>query len=86
MTERHAPIGFVGLGAMGEPMALNLRKAGVPLIVWNRSAAKQAVLAQAGASVAEHAAQVFERCEVVLLMLTNAEAIDARSESEDARP
>jgi 3-hydroxyisobutyrate dehydrogenase len=67
----------MGLGAMGEPMALNLRKAGVPLIVWNRSAAKQAVLAQAGASVAEHAAQVFERCEVVLLMLTNAEAIDS---------
>jgi len=76
-TSWNAPVGFMGLGAMGEPMALNLRKAGVPLIVWNRSAAKQAVLAQAGASVAEHAAQVFERCEAVLLMLANAEAIDS---------
>lgn len=76
MTARHAPIGFIGLGAMGEPMALNLRKAGVALVVWNRSAPKRAVLAQAGASVAEDAAHVFERCEIVLLMLANADAID----------
>jgi 3-hydroxyisobutyrate dehydrogenase len=61
---------------MGEPMALNLRKAGVPLLVWNRSAGKLRVLAQAGASVADDPAQVFQRCEIVLLMLANAEAID----------
>jgi len=30
-------IGFIGLGTMGEPMALNLAKAGTPLYVWNRT-------------------------------------------------
>ncbi|HTH75363.1 MAG TPA: NAD(P)-dependent oxidoreductase [Trinickia sp.] len=76
MTQAPAPVGFIGLGAMGEPMALNLTKAGVPLVVWNRSGDKRAVLARAGARVADNAAQVFERCEIVLLMLANAEAID----------
>ena len=31
------PVGFIGLGLMGEPMALNHVKAGTPLLVWNRS-------------------------------------------------
>ena len=30
-------VGFVGLGVMGQPMALNLAKAGARLIVWNRT-------------------------------------------------
>ncbi|MGN6667562.1 MAG: NAD(P)-binding domain-containing protein, partial [Trinickia sp.] len=38
MTQWNTPVGFIGLGAMGEPMALNLRKAGMALVVWNRSA------------------------------------------------
>ncbi len=76
MTHASMPVGFIGLGAMGEPMALNLRKAGVPLVVWNRSADKRAVLARAGAQVAESPAHVFERCEIVLLMLANAQVLD----------
>ncbi len=40
-----APVGFIGLGAMGEPMALNLVKAGgAPLLVWNRSPSKCGIL------------------------------------------
>jgi 3-hydroxyisobutyrate dehydrogenase len=62
---------------MGEPMALNLCKAGVPLVVWNRTAGKRLLLAQEGASVADDPAEVFSRCEIVLLMLADAEAIDA---------
>lgn len=30
-------IGFIGLGVMGTPMALNLARAGTPLVVWSRS-------------------------------------------------
>lgn len=45
MTER---IGFIGLGIMGQGMARNLLKAGFPLTVWNRTAAKsQALVAEA---------------------------------------
>ena len=34
------PVGFIGLGSMGEPMALNLVRAGTRAIVWNRSPEK----------------------------------------------
>ena len=33
-------IAFLGLGAMGRPMAANLLKAGYPLTVWNRTASR----------------------------------------------
>lgn len=71
------PTGFIGLGTMGEPMALNLRKAGVELVVWNRSPAKCARLAAAGATVASDAREVFALCSTVMMMLADGEAIDA---------
>ena len=49
-AEQRAAIGFIGLGAMGEPMALNLFRAGTPLVVWNRTLAKSDILAEAGRS------------------------------------
>jgi 3-hydroxyisobutyrate dehydrogenase len=39
------PIGFIGLGSMGEAMALTLVKAGTRLLVWNRTPAKAESLA-----------------------------------------
>jgi 3-hydroxyisobutyrate dehydrogenase len=71
-----SPLGFIGLGAMGEPMALNLAKAGTPLLVWNRSPAKCAVLAAAGAAVAKNPAEVFARSGVVIFMLVDGGALD----------
>ena len=71
-----SPVGFIGLGAMGEPMALNLAKAGTPLMVWNRSSAKCDILAAAGAIVAKDSVDVFARCKVVILMLVDGAAID----------
>jgi 3-hydroxyisobutyrate dehydrogenase len=86
---RFASTGFIGLGTMGEAMALNLVKAGTRLIVWNRSTAKCMSLAAAGAIVARDAADLFDRCEVVILMLADGAAIDgvlARGDSAfDAR-
>ena len=43
-------IAFIGLGAMGGPMALNLMAAGHTLRVWNRSAAKTSAAQDAGAT------------------------------------
>jgi 3-hydroxyisobutyrate dehydrogenase len=71
------PVGFIGLGTMGVPMALNLVKAGTPLLVWNRTASKCRILAEAGAAVAQDPADVFARCEVVFLMLVDGAAMDA---------
>ena len=33
LVEKRKKIGFIGLGVMGRPMALNLLKAGYPMIV-----------------------------------------------------
>ncbi len=69
-------IGFVGLGVMGQPMALNLARAGTPLIVWNRSADRCAPLRSAGARVAESATELFARTRIAILMLADDAAID----------
>ena len=70
------PVGFIGLGTMGQPMALNLRRAGRPLVVWNRSPSRCDALAQAGALAVGDPAEVFARCESVILMLVNGAAMD----------
>ncbi|HEX6211087.1 MAG TPA: NAD(P)-dependent oxidoreductase [Methylomirabilota bacterium] len=51
-------VGFIGLGAMGGPMALNLIKHGFLLVVHDLDAAKAERLRNKGAAVAESAAAV----------------------------
>lgn len=70
-------VGFIGLGTMGEPMALNLVRSGTPVFVWNRSPSKCRALAAAGAAIGRDPAEVFERCRIVILMLVDGPATDA---------
>lgn len=70
-------VGFIGLGVMGQPMALNLARAGAPLVVWNRSLERCEPLRTAGASAASSVSEVFARSSVVFLMLVDAAATDA---------
>ena len=70
-------VGFIGLGTMGKPMALNLIKAGIDLIVWNRTRERCFALEQVGATVALTADELFTRCETIILMLENDGATDA---------
>ena len=44
-------VGFIGLGAMGRPMALNLRKHGIAVIAHNRSQAAERALRRARSRV-----------------------------------
>ncbi|KAL4913027.1 hypothetical protein BDW62DRAFT_171065 [Aspergillus aurantiobrunneus] len=67
-------VGFIGLGVMGTPMALNLARR-FPLTVWNRSPGKYPLLKQAGASIAQTPAQVLQASDIVFTMLFNAPAI-----------
>lgn len=69
-------VGFVGLGVMGRPMALNLARAGTELIVWNRTPERAVPLRAAGATVAASVDEVFDRAGVVLMMLANDRVID----------
>jgi 3-hydroxyisobutyrate dehydrogenase len=62
---------------MGRPMALNLVRAGTPLLVWNRTPDRCEPLRAAGAEVAADPAEVFARAGVVFLMLADEAATDA---------
>lgn len=77
MTNRQKAVGFLGLGLMGEPMALRLVHSGLPLVVWDRTSAKTTSVHAAGAEVATSSFEVFNRAEVVFEMLANEAAIDA---------
>jgi len=66
MTEQ-IKAGVIGLGAMGAPMARHLANTGVLKMVWNRTAAKAAPLAEeTGAVAADSPAQLASACNVVL--------------------
>jgi 3-hydroxyisobutyrate dehydrogenase len=69
-------IGFIGIGTMGEPMALNLLRAGIGLVVWNRSPERCEPLTRAGAVIAPTVAELYARCETVFLMLADDPATD----------
>ncbi|MBA3487407.1 MAG: NAD(P)-dependent oxidoreductase [Lysobacter sp.] len=70
-------VGFMGIGTMGLPMAGRLLDAGVPLTVWNRTRERCEPLRVRGATVVDSVDALFERCAVVLVMLSNEQAVDA---------
>ena len=73
---RIRPVGFVGMGTMGSPMAVNILGAGVDLVVWNRSPRKTEQAAAAGAHTVGSVADLFRATDVVLFMLTDDAAVD----------
>jgi 2-hydroxy-3-oxopropionate reductase len=62
-------VGFVGLGLMGRPMALNLVKKGFSVVAHSRSRAPVDVVVAQGAVAASGAAEVAARSDVVITML-----------------
>ncbi|ACL56068.1 NAD(P)-dependent oxidoreductase [Methylobacterium nodulans] len=67
-------VGFLGLGRMGRPMALNLVKAGHRVRVWNRSAEAAESLRAEGAVPVASPAEAF-RGEVAITMLADDAAL-----------
>lgn len=64
-------IGFIGLGIMGKPMAVNLLKAGHELIVYDVVQENVDFVVQAGAKAAESSKQVAAQCPIIITMLPN---------------
>ena len=62
-------IGFIGLGLMGKPMALNLLKKGFPVVVHSRSRGPVDELVAAGASAASSPADVARTASKIVTML-----------------
>jgi 3-hydroxyisobutyrate dehydrogenase-like beta-hydroxyacid dehydrogenase len=69
--------GFIGLGSMGLPMAINLVDAGVKLRVHNRTASKAEPLVAKGATLAANAGDATVRGGIVITMLADDAAVDS---------
>ena len=65
-------IGFIGLGIMGRPMALNLIKGGHAVTVWARRAESMRPLLEAGAVGAANATDAARGNELVISMVADA--------------
>jgi 2-hydroxy-3-oxopropionate reductase len=64
-------IGFIGLGIMGKPMAMNILKAGYELTVYDIIAERIDDLVKAGARAGSSGKDVAGRSDVVITMLPN---------------
>jgi 3-hydroxyisobutyrate dehydrogenase/2-hydroxy-3-oxopropionate reductase len=69
-----AKYGFIGSGLMGNPMAMNLIKAGHQLTVYNRDAAKCKNLVEAGATQVSTPLEVVAAADVTYCMVSDPEA------------
>lgn len=68
-------VGFIGLGAMGAPMARNLLRAGHALTVYNRSSERALPLQAEGASVSPTPSRVAAGAEVVCTCVATPQAL-----------
>lgn len=68
-TNADESVGFIGLGALGTPIAQNLLASGVRLTVWNRTASKAEPLSAKGARVATEPKGAVPRGGVVFTIL-----------------
>jgi 2-hydroxy-3-oxopropionate reductase len=64
-------LGFIGLGIMGRPMAVNLVKAGYPLSIYARKPEAATPLADAGAKRYSSAAELAETSDIVFTMVSD---------------
>lgn len=69
-------VGFIGLGLMGRPMALNLLKAGHKVHVWSRRRESMQPLLDAGAGDCASAAEVARRAPVTISMVADAPDVE----------
>lgn len=71
------PVGFIGLGAMGAPIARKLQEAGYPLNVWGRRPEPLQPFADNGATVCDSPSAVAAASEIVFLCVTDTDAVEA---------
>ena len=69
-------IAFLGTGLLGSGMVRHFLKAGTPVTVWNRTAAKAQALAAAGATVAASAAEAAAAADHIHFVLPDDEVVN----------
>ncbi len=76
-------IGYIGLGAMGRPMAVNITEAGHDVVVFDLNENQTKILAQRGASVARSPKEVADEADYVLTCLPSIAAAEAVALGKD---
>ena len=77
-SEQGSPVGFVGIGVMGEPMAANLvLRSGRAVVAYDLDQRRLSMAVAAGAQAASGLADVAARCDVIFLSLPDARAVSA---------
>jgi len=76
-------IGYIGLGAMGRPMAANITEAGHEVVVFDLNENQTKILAQRGATVARSAKEVADEADYVLTCLPSIAAAEAVALGKD---
>jgi 3-hydroxyisobutyrate dehydrogenase-like beta-hydroxyacid dehydrogenase len=69
-------VSLIGLGLMGRPMGHNLLKAGFPLMVWNRTAARAHSLVAAGAKLAATPREAATAADILITILSDPPALE----------
>jgi len=69
-------VGFIGIGIMGQPMAINLLKAGFPLVVFNRTKSRCEPLAALGAAVGRSPRELAEQSDVVIAIVSDTSDVE----------
>jgi len=70
-------VAFIGLGKMGAALAANVRRAGHPLVVWNRSSDKASPLLELGATLAKSPAAAVAGADIVISSLADDDSMRA---------
>ena len=71
----HHKLGFIGMGAMGRPIAQRLLESGYKVMVYNRDRRKAEALVEYGATVAKKISQLAFHANVILSCLANDDAV-----------
>lgn len=79
-------IGVLGIGLMGQPLALRLQDVGETVVAFNRTPEKLAPLQDAGIAIAESSDRLLDTCDCAILFLSDAAAIRATVLSDAAKP
>ena len=74
-------IGFIGLGSLGTPIAINILESGHTLHVYNRTVSKTKPLADKGAIVAESIASLAKEVDIVFSIVSDDAALKDICES-----
>lgn len=74
-TRQNSAVTVIGLGPMGQAMARTLLAAGHPVTVWNRTAARADGVVDDGATLAATPSEAVEASDLVILSLTDYQAM-----------